>query len=347
MTLAYDAGREAAAVPDRLGADTLSAFELCRDTDLGVVTRTLEDVSACSGSWELLSPGAEPEPSVVRAVELTHLTLCSVQFGTEVRIVIDPIQAYHVTVPITGQVLCHFGSRDVTVGPGLASAVTTGNPAFMPHWSAGAEVLCIKIRQDALESELAAMIGRPVRPPVRLGIGLGLTTPAGQSWLSVLGLLLNDLATPDSLSRTSKHHREQLERLVISTLLRAQSHDYSDDVWSGQAPARWSSVKRAVEAIDDAPELAWTLTWLAEVAGVSGRRLQQGFHAQLGMSPMKYLQNVRLERVHRDLLNDAGPVGDLCTRWGFTHLGRFAGAYRERYGESPSQTRRRSRSVPV
>lgn len=347
MILANDGGRESAAAPDRLGADTLSAFELCRATDLAVVTRTLDDVLACPGTCEYLSTGAEPEPSVVRAVELTNLTLCTVRFGTEVRIVIDPIRAYHVTVPIAGQLLCHFGSRDVTVGPGLASVVTTGNPAFMPRWSAGSEVLCIKIRQDALESELAAMIGRQVGSPVLLGIGLDLTTPAGQSWLSVLGLLLLDLATPDSLSRTSRHHREQLERLVISTLLRAQSHDHSGEVWSEQAPTRWSSVKRAVDAIEDAPELAWTLTRLAEVAGVSGRRLQQGFHAQLGTSPMKYLQNVRLERVHRDLLNDAGTVGDVCTRWGFTHLGRFAGAYRDRYGEPPSQTLHRSRSVPV
>jgi hypothetical protein len=33
----------------------------------------------------------------------------------------------------------------------------------------------------------------------------------------------------------------------------------------------------------------------------------------------------------------------VATRWGITHLGRFACEYRNRFGESPSQTLRRHR----
>jgi AraC-like DNA-binding protein len=36
-------------------------------------------------------------------------------------------------------------------------------------------------------------------------------------------------------------------------------------------------------------------------------------------------------------------VSEVAYRWGFTHLGRFAGAYRARFGESPSQTLRNRR----
>jgi AraC-like DNA-binding protein len=31
-------------------------------------------------------------------------------------------------------------------------------------------------------------------------------------------------------------------------------------------------------------------------------------------------------------------VADAAYRWGFNHLGRFAAAYREKYGVSPSRT---------
>ena len=60
---------------------------------------------------------------------------------------------------------------------------------------------------------------------------------------------------------------------------------------------------------------------------------------------MTYLRQVRLGRAHLDLrIADParGSVADIAGRWGFTHLGRFAATYRERYGCPPSQTLRSS-----
>ena len=53
---------------------------------------------------------------------------------------------------------------------------------------------------------------------------------------------------------------------------------------------------------------------------------------------------MRLSRVHDELRN-ADPtrvtVAAAAHRWGFAHLGRFASAYREKYGVAPSETLRR------
>jgi AraC-like DNA-binding protein len=38
-----------------------------------------------------------------------------------------------------------------------------------------------------------------------------------------------------------------------------------------------------------------------------------------------------------------GSVTDVAFRWGFTHPGRFADAYRERFGQASSETLRRAR----
>ena len=71
--------------------------------------------------------------------------------------------------------------------------------------------------------------------------------------------------------------------------------------------------------------------------------LQESFRQHVGVPPLTYLRLLRLEGVHAELAR-AGPggpgVSEVATRWGFTHLGRFAGAYRERYGVTPSQTLR-------
>jgi AraC-like DNA-binding protein len=49
---------------------------------------------------------------------------------------------------------------------------------------------------------------------------------------------------------------------------------------------------------------------------------------------------VRLERVREELLcaEPGETVTAIAMRWGFTHLARFSGIYRARFGELPSQT---------
>ncbi|MGI9616991.1 MAG: helix-turn-helix domain-containing protein [Acidimicrobiales bacterium] len=75
---------------------------------------------------------------------------------------------------------------------------------------------------------------------------------------------------------------------------------------------------------------------------MSTRTLQNQFARELQQTPTNFIRNRRLERARTDLA-DASPttgisVTDIATRWGFTHLGRFAVTYKSRFGESPSQT---------
>ena len=60
---------------------------------------------------------------------------------------------------------------------------------------------------------------------------------------------------------------------------------------------------------------------------------------------MKALQKARLEQVRSELLQGRShqTVSRVATRWGITHLGRFAQVYKKEYGESPSETLRQSR----
>jgi len=76
------------------------------------------------------------------------------------------------------------------------------------------------------------------------------------------------------------------------------------------------------------------------VAGCGYRGLQRGFMDAYGTSPMNYLRSVRLKRIRALLL--AGHVGDtiniIASKWGFAHMGRFAQAYYNEFGELPSET---------
>jgi AraC-like DNA-binding protein len=88
-----------------------------------------------------------------------------------------------------------------------------------------------------------------------------------------------------------------------------------------------------------------TVGRLCEVAGVGDRALCKVFEAHRGMSPMRYVTERRLAAAHARLATAGAwwDVADVACALGFTHLGRFAIAYREVFGESPSQTLRRRR----
>ena len=86
-----------------------------------------------------------------------------------------------------------------------------------------------------------------------------------------------------------------------------------------------------------------TVAELSRMAGVSERTLRAAFHDVLGLSPKQYDITERL-RAARAALSAADPgtttVTDIAMTYGFFELGRFAGRYRDVFGEPPSRTLR-------
>jgi len=84
---------------------------------------------------------------------------------------------------------------------------------------------------------------------------------------------------------------------------------------------------------------------MCRAAGISPRALGRAFQAIHDTSPSRYLCGLRLVEARQALLSaDAGheTVTQIALRFGFRELGRFAALYRDKFGESPSSTLRRS-----
>jgi AraC-like DNA-binding protein/TolB-like protein len=103
-------------------------------------------------------------------------------------------------------------------------------------------------------------------------------------------------------------------------------------------------LKKATEWLEAEPGRPWRLSELAAACGVAPRTLQKHFRRFLGRAPLAFLRELRFEWARQELLAGGEPrnITEIATRCGFGHLGRFAIEYRQRYGESPSATRRRS-----
>jgi AraC-like DNA-binding protein len=85
------------------------------------------------------------------------------------------------------------------------------------------------------------------------------------------------------------------------------------------------------------------VTDLCNVVGASERTLENAFKGIMGITPVAYLIRLRLHRVRKALL--AGSQGSTTVstealNWGFWHFGEFSRAYKECFGELPSDTLR-------
>jgi len=104
-------------------------------------------------------------------------------------------------------------------------------------------------------------------------------------------------------------------------------------------------VARFESALEERPEEMLSLGDICRVVGVAERTLNLACQEFLGESAVRYARNRRLDLVHARL-QACDPATTLVTNiamdHGFWELGRFAQAYRLRFGERPSDTLRRN-----
>ncbi|GAA2846751.1 AraC family transcriptional regulator [Actinoplanes cyaneus] len=273
------------------------------------------------------------------------ITLGDLTFGVDVRVRAGELGAYHVNLPLTGAMAWHQGSHaPLRARAGHSAAVFQPiGDTVVDSWDGDCRILAVKIGRTELETQLERMLDRPVRGPVDLGPELDISGGPGASWARLAEAITADVSGPDGLTEHPVIGARMKEALITGLLL-ATDHRYRGPL-DRQSPALAApgAIRRVVEAMRAQPGRPFTVADLAGIAGVGSRALQQSFARYVGMPPMTYLRQIRLALVH-DNLRAAEPgtttVAQVAYRYGFTHLGRFAAAYRERYSVSPSETLR-------
>jgi len=86
----------------------------------------------------------------------------------------------------------------------------------------------------------------------------------------------------------------------------------------------------------------------AKEYGVTEQTLQNAFKSLFGMTPHRFLRNLKLNHVKKELLQ-ADPkkttIVAIANKWGFTHMGHFSGYYTRLFGENPSATLQRGHTA--
>jgi AraC-like DNA-binding protein len=204
----------------------------------------------------------------------------------------------------------------------------------------GRPLFGLKVGRDALEAQYRVLHGDPPHGPLELRPSIELGRDRGRQWWALAANLLDVLEKPDGLFDTPMVLRPLVDTVLRGLLVVADPPQGGGADPPAACPA---TVRAAVEFLrEHAPE-PLSVSDIADAGGCCVRALQEGFRRHLETTPMAYLHRVRLAGAHADLVSgDPGSltVNDVCWRWGFTHAGRFAAAYRRTYGVRPSETLR-------
>ncbi|MHC5654087.1 helix-turn-helix domain-containing protein [Stappia sp. ICDLI1TA098] len=134
--------------------------------------------------------------------------------------------------------------------------------------------------------------------------------------------------------------------LLLQMVLQAVSAPASGEGWRPSAGTRARALRvgrMAREYVEDRldADVLPTVVDICRSIGVSERALQYAFREYVGMAPVAYLRNCRINRV-RETLRVADrrntTVTEVAMRFGFLHLGRFSSDYKRLFGETPSAT---------
>ncbi|MFT4246931.1 MAG: AraC family transcriptional regulator [Pseudomonas sp.] len=270
---------------------------------------------------------------------LGDISLSRLRYGAAVGIEPGPLESFFlVQMPLLGGASIESGAQRIDSSPELASVLSPEDETRM-HWNAGNDQLLLRISRSLVERTLVGYLGHPLHQPLRFELGFRWRDCA--PWRCLLSYLTDCSVQYPDLAR-HKLVVAQIEQLAASILLTHHRHNHSQTPLARRSTILPRHVRRAQDYLQVHAHEPICVEQLAQVAGVSVRSLYAGFKEFLGVSPMHYLRDLRMEHVRTELTSgEAGNVAGVALRWGFAHMGRFSNDYKQRYGETPSQTLRR------
>lgn len=303
-----------------------------------------DTISDAYDSHQLEPIGSQQSVDVsLHVASLNSVSFSLVHYASDVVATVGEGSGIYVLMPLMGQLKVNSEGRQILCEPGRA-VIQNAGVGFQKVMRNGYKQLVVKFDPDALLQHLGDLKGIVPTAPIHFDSAMDINSSQGASWWRTVNYVMEELRNAD-LNTPQQLINEPLERLLIQNILRCQPHNYSEAL---AAPKNYQLapwyVKRAEDYLQEYFGEAVTLEELAKATGVSSRSLQYGFKKAHGITPMQYLKDVRLERVRNELLrgdtdSSVTPVAMAC---GFKQLGWFASQYKEKYGETPSETLRRA-----
>lgn len=285
----------------------------------------------------------------LNASESYDVTVGYLTYASEVSLQMPPSgDFYHVNLTTSGSTDAWRDDRQTwQTSMGESGVVLLPERRSRVRWSADAEQVIFRFSRRRLEGYLESLTGHEITHPIEFDLGLDLSGQVGASLFATAMMIVEEydrIASAEGFT----HVVRPMEELVMTQLLFAARHNFTKELAEPEQDQLRGFSKNAIDrrlwAVADYIDAhlcdQLSLETLAGLGDMSIRTLHALFRSELATTPRKYIRDRRLDRVRQDLRTGAGgdSVSSIASRWGFTHQGRFAAAYRDRYGELPHST---------
>jgi AraC-like DNA-binding protein len=190
------------------------------------------------------------------------------------------------------------------------------------------------------------LLDRSLKQPVVFSSSLDLTHELGLS-LKKFVQFLWEAAAQSQLTDFSSLVLRKLEKAFLGCLVEGLPSNYSEELRYQHDGALACHVRKAQAFIESRLQDDINLGDIAAAAGVCSRLIQKAFAQHCGCSPMRFVTQLRLQRI-RQVLETATSdlkIVDVMMNYGFTQGGKFAKEYQQLFGEKPSETLKRSSQI--
>jgi AraC-like DNA-binding protein len=258
-------------------------------------------------------------------------------YGAAIQASLEDVNYFVQGIALSGHGEQVNNNVSTSVGPTRAGVFSPGNKIGL-KFDAGFETLALIVNPPAMTTKLGALIGAPVKAPLRFLGETDFSRPASNHLRRLVMLLVDELSSPEL--QMPYVAMSEWEQLLMVCLLHGSQHNYShllDGEPRRVAPWQVRRVEGYIEANWDQP---LTVESLALGTGASARSIFHSFKESRGYSPMMFLKQVRLRRARNMLQNPSTntSVTDVAYACAFNNLGHFAKDYFKAFGERPSET---------
>ena len=234
---------------------------------------------------------------------------------------------------------------DQLVEPGQCMTVMGGELEGVTH--SGYQEVDLAFDMNACQTQLEVLSGGSI------GVMPGTTIAApGKTWIADMTARVDWLlsaAKDNGGGLSNPQLRMSLTDHLLAAMVRFDPSPADiDSTTRKAAAARRVAVRLAREYIHARLSEPLPLSELCRHSGLKARTLETGFREVTGLTPIAYIRSLRLNAARRALLDGSTQlrsISDIAMDNGFWHLSQFATDYRKLFGETPINTRRRSRTV--